>query len=86
MNQLDPALLARGVETLAGAPKGSIKLFLLLLGHDVGLADAIDIVHEYGKDTEEEEEDKWGLGPSVTQRNKPAKPGRPRKANSTQET
>ena len=85
MNQLDPALLARGVETLAGAPKGSIKLFLLLLAHGVGLADAIDIVHEHDKDTGEEE-DAWGLGPSVTQRNEPAKPGRPRKANPTQET
>jgi len=78
MSGLDPEVLARGVNTLAGAQKDSIKLFLLLLSYDVGLADAIDILHEYGQGKDEES---WGLGPSVTQRNEPAKRGRrPRNA------
>jgi hypothetical protein len=85
MNQLDREVLARAVDILARAPKGSIRLFLLLLNYNVRLADALDIVHEYDQGSSEEE-DSWGLGPSVTERNEPAKPGRPRKANPTQET
>ena len=75
MSQLDPELLARGIDTLAGASKSSIKLFLVLLSYDVGLADAIDIVHEYGQGKDEES---WGLGPSITQRNEPDRPRRGR--------
>ena len=85
MNQLDREVLARAVDILARAPKGSIRLFLLLLNYNVRLADALDIVHEYDQGSGEED-DSWGLGPSVTERNEPAKPGRPRKANPTQET
>ena len=75
MSGLDPEALAKGVDTLAGAPKSAIKLFLLLLSHDVGLADAINILNEYGQGKDEES---WGLGPSITERNEPAKRGRPR--------
>ena len=73
MSPLDPEALARGIDTLAGAQKSSIKLFLLLLSYDVGLADAIDILHEYGQGQDDES---WGLGPSVTKRNEPTKRGR----------
>ena len=85
MNQPDREALARAVDILARAPRGSIRLFLLLLNRNVRLADAIDIVHEYDQGSGEEE-DGWGLGPSVTERNEPSKRGRPRKQNPTKES
>jgi hypothetical protein len=85
MNQPDREALARAVDILASAPKASIRLFLLLLNRNVRLADAIDIVHEYDQGSGEEE-DSWGLGPSVTQRNEPSKRGRPKKQNPNQES
>ena len=45
---IDPERLRRGVEVLTRSE--NIRLFLLLLTHNVRLADAIDIIGEYEKE------------------------------------